>query len=93
MSSRGPEGSEEVEMRLPQDEQGAVRPWTIVPENDALLYFVQLMHEMLSHQTPDSLRAVSLDSYHRILEIERSCKEEKAANFPLNLTNQVEEQA
>lgn len=78
-------------MRIPQDEQGNVRAWTLDPKHDALLYFVQLMHELVSHQSPESLRPVSLDSYHRLVEIERSWKEATAAGFPLDLTDQIDE--
>jgi hypothetical protein len=78
-------------VRVPHDEQGTFRSWTLAPENDALLYFAQLMHELVNHQTPDAFRAVSLDSYHRLIELERSWQESRVADFPLDLRDQIEE--
>ena len=78
-------------MRIPQDENGVVRTWTLAPANDALLYFAQLMQELVSYQSPDFLRAVTLDSYHRAREVERSWDESRVAGIALDLGAQIEE--
>jgi hypothetical protein len=72
-------------MRLPRNENEQVRAWASKPEYDALLYFAQLMNELLAHQSPDGLRAVSLDSYHRLREIERAWAEGQRAGISVGL--------
>lgn len=68
-------------MRIPADETGAPKAWTKLQANDGLLYFVQLVDELVSHQSPEALRAVSLDSYHRLLEFERIWDESVSGGF------------
>jgi hypothetical protein len=58
-------------MRLPD------RRWANTPEYQALLYFCQLVDEMVWYGTRDSYRAPSLNTYHRCDEILRSAGEIK----------------
>jgi len=78
-------------LRVPADEAGVPRPWTQASENDALLYFVQLIDELVSHQSPETSRAVSLDSYHRLLEFERIWDEGKAGGFRPDMSEPLAE--
>jgi hypothetical protein len=78
-------------MRLPRDNNSQDLTWIAAPENDALLYFVQLMDEMVSHPTLESLRAVSLDSYHRLREAERTWEEAEQAGISARLEALIDE--
>src|SRR5579862_3639297 len=78
-------------MQIPLDDNERQRAWATMPTNDALLYFVQLMEEMVAHPTIESLRAVSLDSYHRLREIDRVWREAERAQIIFNLPAAIEE--
>jgi hypothetical protein len=78
-------------MRLPRDDKNQDLTWIAAPANDALLYFVQLMDEMVSHPTLESLRAVSLDSYHRLREAERTWEEAGQAGISARLEALIDE--
>jgi hypothetical protein len=56
-------------MRLP------AREWAKRPENQGLLYFCQLLDDMVWDGTRDSYRAPSLNTYHRCHEILRTMEE------------------
>ncbi len=62
-------------MRLPD------RQWARVPEYQALLYFYQLVDDMVWYGSRDSYRAPSLNTYHRCLEILRSFDELRASQL------------
>ncbi len=78
-------------MRIPSDEQGQYWPWISRPEADTLLYFVQLIETLLNNQSPDGLRVVSLDSYHRLREVERTWMEATVASIQINFSALFEE--
>jgi hypothetical protein len=72
-------------MRLPRDLNEQVWAWVSDQRYDALLYFAQLMHQFLATQSPDGLRALSLDSYHRLRELERTWSELSLAGIPASI--------
>lgn len=78
-------------MRIPLNEQGDLWAWTKRKEADTLVYFAQLMDELLNNRSPDALRVVSLDSYHRLREIERTWEETQAAGIAPPLAFLVQE--
>ncbi len=80
-----------IEMRIPANEQGKPWPWIKRKEADTLVYFAQLMDELLNNRSPDALRVLSLDSYHRLLEVERTWEEMNAAGISPSLGFLIEE--
>lgn len=78
-------------MRLPRDQSDQVLLWISEQKFDALLYFAQLMNELLAHQSTDSLRAVSLDGFHRLREIERTWAEAAQAGLSVNIEMLIDE--
>jgi hypothetical protein len=78
-------------VRIPANEQGEKWEWVTRKESDTLLYFAQLMEELLNNQSSDGLRARSLDSYHRLREIERTWDEAHTAAVTISMSPLVEE--
>jgi hypothetical protein len=72
-------------MRIPRNEGDQIWGWVSDAKYDALLYFAQLVDELLAHQSPEGLRVVSLDSYHRLREAERTWVEAERAAIPVGL--------
>lgn len=68
-------------MRIPVNDKGELWPWAKRKEADTLVYFAQLMDELLNNRSPEALRVLSLDSYHRLREIERTWEETQAAGI------------
>lgn len=62
-------------MRLPD------REWARASEYEALLYFCQLVDDMIWYGSRDSYRAPSLNTYHRCLEILRSFDELRTSHL------------
>ena len=58
-------------MEMPRQKNGRLQPWVTKRENEALLYFVQLIHNMLFWGSPEHSRVVSLDTFHRLKEAAR----------------------
>ena len=67
-----------------RSQPGPPQPWCLKPENKALLYFVQLIHSMLDFGSPESHRVVSLDTFHRLVEIEKTWNEISDAKIRAN---------
>jgi hypothetical protein len=79
-------------MLTPKDQNGNAFPWVRDPKYEGLLYFVQLIHDMLYYGAPESFRVVSLDSFHRLTEIEKAWDETNAAGLPLGaMTPMIDE--
>jgi hypothetical protein len=76
-----------------QPQPGAPQPWSLKAENKALLYFVQLIHSMLNFGSPEQYRVVSLDTFHRLKEIEKAWDEirdmERRANSIAPMINEL----
>ncbi|MFS2110451.1 hypothetical protein ACCC88_12230 [Sphingomonas sp. Sphisp140] len=49
------------------------------------------MDELLNNRSPDALRVLSLDSYHRLREVERTWEEAHAAGIALSLSFLIQE--
>jgi hypothetical protein len=68
-------------MLMPRDKEKQLYEWTTNENNEGLLYFVQLIHSMLYYGAAEPSRVISLDTYHRLEEIDRAWDEGAEAKW------------
>ncbi len=70
-------------MRVPDKE------WATKPEYQSLLYFCQLLDDMVWESTRDSHRAPAMNTYHLCVEVERTWDETQASSLREGLISTI----